>query len=180
MNRANFVALAYRLARVGLGPISGFEYWTLGRTAAAARQLAWYVDHVRHTTGAQQVDIVGHSMGGVVARYYVALLGGDGAVNNLVTLGSPHGGTDVSKFGVGHANRELLTGSKLVQRLAAAPAPQHTRIVTIVSHADALVPADTQADIAGAERVVFEDLGHVAMLGSRRVAAQVIARLGRG
>jgi triacylglycerol esterase/lipase EstA (alpha/beta hydrolase family) len=180
MNRANFVALAFRLARAQLGPISGFEYWTLGRTAAAARQLAWYVDQVRQDTGAAEVDLVGHSMGGVVARYYVALLGGDGAVKNLVTIGSPHGGTDVSKFGVGHANRELLTGSKLVQRLAAAPAPQHTRIVTILSRADALVPADTQADIAGAERVVFDDLGHVAMLGSRRVAAQVIARLGRG
>ena len=39
MNRANFVPLAFRLARAGLGPIVGFEYWTLGRTAAAARQL---------------------------------------------------------------------------------------------------------------------------------------------
>src|SRR3981081_3382788 len=36
MNLPNFVPLAYRLARAGLGPIVGFEYWTLGRTAAAA------------------------------------------------------------------------------------------------------------------------------------------------
>jgi len=47
MNRANFVPLAFRLARAGLGPIVGFEYWTLGRTAAAARQLAWFVEHVQ-------------------------------------------------------------------------------------------------------------------------------------
>jgi pimeloyl-ACP methyl ester carboxylesterase len=177
MNRANFVPLAYRLARAGLGPIYGFEYWTLGRTAAAARQLGWFVDQVREATGAAQVDIVGHSMGGVVAHYYVVLLGGDGPVHHLVTLGSPHMGTDVSRVGIGHPTRELLVGSKLVMRLAAASAPQRTKITTLLSHADALVPAAHQAPVPGAERIVYPDLGHVALLGSRRVARVVIERL---
>jgi pimeloyl-ACP methyl ester carboxylesterase len=177
MNRANFLPLAYRLARAGLGPIVGFEYWTLGRTAAAARQLAWFVEHVQTMTGSPQVDIIGHSMGGVVARYYVALGGGDGAVHRLITIGSPHGGTDISRIGVGHANRELFIGSKLVTRLAAAPRPQLTRLTTILSLADALVPAAQQAEIPGAERIVYDDLGHVAMLGSRRVAREIIHRL---
>ncbi len=84
MNRANFVPLAYRLARAGVGPIVGFEYWTLGRTAAAARQLGWFVDHVRSVTGSETVDVIGHSMGGVVARYYVTLAGGDGVVRRLI------------------------------------------------------------------------------------------------
>jgi pimeloyl-ACP methyl ester carboxylesterase len=177
MNRANFVPLAFRLARAGLGPIFGFEYWTLGRTAAAARQLGWFVDQVREGTGASEVDAIGHSMGGVVAHYYIALLGGDGAVRRLVTLGSPHAGTDASHAGIGHAPRELVVGSRLVSRLAAAPAPQRTRITTILSRADALVPAAAQAGVAGAERIVYDDLGHVALLGSRRVAREVIARL---
>jgi pimeloyl-ACP methyl ester carboxylesterase len=177
MNRANFVPLAFRLSRAGLGPIVGFEYWTLGRTAAAARQLAWFVEHVQATTGASQVDVIGHSMGGVVARYYVALLGGDGPVKNLVTIGSPHAGTDASAVGIGHATRELLVGSKLVTRLAAAPAPHTTRVCTIVSRADVLVPATHHAELAGAEHVVFDDLGHVALLGSRRVASEIISRL---
>jgi len=34
MNRANYLPLAYRMSRAGLGPIFGFEYWTLGRIAA--------------------------------------------------------------------------------------------------------------------------------------------------
>src|SRR5262245_35343470 len=164
MNRANFVPLAFRLARVGLGPIVGFEYWTLGRVAAGARQLAWFVEHVQATTGSPQVDIIGHSMGGVVGRYFVQLLGGDGAVANLVTIGSPHIGTDVSELGIGHPTRELMIGSTLVQRLAAAPAPRDTRVTMIFSHADALVPASTQMalDIPRSERIVYDDLGHVA------------------
>jgi len=177
MNRANFLPLAYRLSRAGLGPIVGFEYWTLGRTAAAARQLAWFVEHVQALTGSPQVDLIGHSMGGVVARYFVTLGGGDGAVHRLITIGSPHGGTDVSRVGIGHANRELVIGSKLVTRLAAAPRPQLTRVTTILSHGDALVPASAQAEIPGAERIVYDDLGHVAMLGSRRVAREIIHRL---
>ncbi|HEY5921037.1 MAG TPA: alpha/beta fold hydrolase [Kofleriaceae bacterium] len=179
MNRANFVPLAFRLARVGLGPIFGFEYWTLGRVAAGARQLAWFVEQVQAATGSPQVDIIGHSMGGVVGRYYVQLLGGDGAVAHLVTLGSPHIGTDVSELGIGHPARELVIGSTLVQRLAAAPAPLDTRVTMIFSHADALVPASTQdaLQIAHAERIVYDDLGHVALLGSRRVARDIITRL---
>jgi pimeloyl-ACP methyl ester carboxylesterase len=177
MNRANFLPLAFRLARAGLGPIYGFEYWTLGRTAAAARQLSWFVDQVQATTRAEQVDVIGHSMGGVVGRYYVALLGGDGPVANLVTLGSPHAGTDVAAVGIGHPRKELTAGSKLLKRLSVAPAPQHTRMLTILSRADALVPAERQGELPGADRLVYDDLGHVALLGSRRVAHEIAARL---
>jgi pimeloyl-ACP methyl ester carboxylesterase len=180
MNRANFVPLAYRLARAGQGPIFGFEYWTLGRIAAGARQLGWFVDEVRAQTGASSVDIIGHSMGGIVARYYVALAGGDGAVRHLITLGSPHSGTDLSGMGVGHPTRELLLGSKLCTRMAAAGPPQHTRMTSIWSRADALVPGARQPPIPGAEVILYDDLGHVSLLGSRRVARAILERLARG
>jgi pimeloyl-ACP methyl ester carboxylesterase len=179
MNRANFVPLAYRLARAGLGPIFGFEYWTLGRVAAGARQLGWFIDEVREATGAAQVDVIGHSMGGVVGRYYVALAHGDGIVRNLVTLGSPHAGTDLSAVGIGHPARELLLGSALLARLAAAPPPSSTRVTAIWSRADALVPGAWQTPLPGAEVIVYDDLGHVALLGSRRVAAEIAQRLAR-
>jgi hypothetical protein len=179
MNRANFLPLAYRLARAGLGPIFGFEYWTLGRTAAASRQLGWFVDQVREATGAAEVDLVGHSMGGVVARYYVTLAGGDGYVKNLITLGSPHGGTEISRIGIGHPTRELLLGSKLLARLAAAPPPRNTRMTLVWSRADALVPGARQIALPSSEVIMYDDLGHVALLGSRRVARDLIERLGR-
>ena len=179
MNRANFFALAYRLRAAGLGPVYGFEYWTLGRIAAGARQLGWFVDEVRAATGATEVDLVGHSMGGVVARYYVSLAGGDPFVRNVITLGSPHAGTDLGGLGIGHPARELVLGSKLIQRLGAAAPPSHAKLTNILSHADALVPAAQQPRIPYADRVEYEDLGHVALLGSRRVARTVIERLAR-
>jgi triacylglycerol esterase/lipase EstA (alpha/beta hydrolase family) len=178
MNRANFVVLGRRLAKAGLGPVFGFEYWTFGRVAAAARQLGWFVDQVREATGADQVDVIGHSMGGVVGLYYVTLAGGDGAVANLVTLGSPLQGTDVSAP-VGHAGRELVVGSKLMARLASATLPAKTKILTIWSKADNLVPGGSQKPLPGAEAITYDDLGHVTLLGSRRVASEIIERLSR-
>jgi hypothetical protein len=177
MNRANFLPLAYRLAKNDLGPIFGFEYWTLGRVAAGARQLGWFVDQVREATGAAEVDLIGHSMGGVVARYYVTFAGGDGRVRNLITLGSPHAGTDVSRLGIGHPTRELVLGSQLCARLAEAPPPQHTRMTLVWSRADALVPGAWQQALPSSEVIMYDDLGHVALLGSRRVAAEIVKRL---
>lgn len=176
MNRANFVLLGSRLAKAGIGPVFGFEYWTFGRVAAAARQLGWFVDQVREATGAEDVDVIGHSMGGVVGMYYVTLAGGDGAVNNLVALGSPLGGTDVSAP-LGHPGRELVIGSKLMTRLGGAPFPTKTKVTTIWSKADALVPGAAQRPLPGADTIVYDDLGHVALLGSRRVAREITTRL---
>ena len=177
MNRANFLPLARRLARAGLGPVLGFEYWTLGKTASAAKKLAAYVEEVRAATGAAEVDIIGHSMGGVVGRYFVQLGGGDAVVRNLITVGSPHAGTDVSAIGIGRPTKELFFGSTLLERMRSAPMPKHTRVTVIWSRSDGLVPGARQARMAGAEELVFDDLGHLSMLASKRVADAIIERL---
>lgn len=64
--------------------------------AASSRELATFVDDVRARTGAEQVDIVGHSQGGVVARQYLKFDGGADAVHTLVTLGATNHGTTFS------------------------------------------------------------------------------------
>jgi triacylglycerol esterase/lipase EstA (alpha/beta hydrolase family) len=176
MNRASMTPLAARLSAAGLGPVTGFEYWSLGKIASAARRLGEFVDEVRAATGAAQVDVVGHSMGGVVGRYYVVLGGGDGAVRDLVTIGSPHAGTGASLVGVGRPIRELTNGSTLLARLAAAPPPSRTKLTAIWSHADPLVRG-RDAHLDGADEIVFDDLGHISMLASRRVANAIITRL---
>jgi pimeloyl-ACP methyl ester carboxylesterase len=177
MGRANFIPLACRLAKAGLGPIVGFEYWTLGKTASAARKLGAFIDQLRAETGAAQVDVIGHSMGGVVGRYYVTLGGGDGAVANLVTIGSPHQGTDLAPVSIGRARMELLLGSSLMQRLAAAKRPAVTKLTVIWSRGDALVPGARAAHLDGVDELVYDEMGHITMLTSRVVADELITRL---
>lgn len=58
-----------------------------------------FVGQVLADTGAAEVDLVGHSQGGLVARYYVKYLGGDGEVDSLVMLGTPNYGTALANLG---------------------------------------------------------------------------------
>src|SRR5207253_349364 len=55
-----------------------------GDIAASAGQLASFVTRVRAATGAAKVDLVGHSQGGMMPRYYLKFLGGAALVNRLV------------------------------------------------------------------------------------------------
>jgi triacylglycerol lipase len=72
----------------GLIGVYGLDY-----IQRSAGQLAAFVDRVLAETGASRVDIVGHSQGGLMPRYYVKELGGDAKVDDLVGLAPSNHGT---------------------------------------------------------------------------------------
>lgn len=67
----------------------------IGDIAQSAQQLAAFVDQVLNATGADQVDIVGHSQGGMMPRYYLKYLGGSWRVHTLVGLAPSNHGTTI-------------------------------------------------------------------------------------
>ena len=69
-------------------PIQG-----VGDIAASAAELATFVDTVLAATGASKVDLVGHSQGGMMPRYYINVLGGAGKVADFVALAPSNYGT---------------------------------------------------------------------------------------
>jgi triacylglycerol esterase/lipase EstA (alpha/beta hydrolase family) len=72
----------------GLGLIDG-----LGSITDSAQQLSDEVDKVLAATGAAKVDIVGHSQGGMMPRYYLKFLGGAAKTNALVGIAPDNHGT---------------------------------------------------------------------------------------
>jgi triacylglycerol esterase/lipase EstA (alpha/beta hydrolase family) len=64
-----------------------------GDIAASAAQLATFVNTVLTATGASKVDLVGHSQGGMMPRYYLNFLGGASKVNDFVALAPSNYGT---------------------------------------------------------------------------------------
>jgi pimeloyl-ACP methyl ester carboxylesterase len=85
----NFLVLRTYLAAHGVGTFASFSYgWRLDYQRLAAR-LADAVDALRAATGAPEVDVVGHSLGGLVARYLLEIAPRT-PVRTLVTLGSPY------------------------------------------------------------------------------------------
>lgn len=88
-------------------------HWGITDIGDSAKELATFVDSVRTHTGSSQVDIVGHSQGGVVARQYLKFEGGADAsnpsqnkVHSLVSLGATNHGTT---FGGLQANAQMLS-----------------------------------------------------------------------
>jgi pimeloyl-ACP methyl ester carboxylesterase len=66
--------------------------------AENAQTLKQYIAQVKQTTGAEQVDLVAHSMGGLISRYYIDRLMPQRDVAQLIMLGSPHGGSDCASL----------------------------------------------------------------------------------
>ncbi|SCL23823.1 lipase family alpha/beta hydrolase [Micromonospora inyonensis] len=137
----------YQLPGLGLGDI-----------AASARSFSGYVAQVRANTGAAKVDLVAHSEGGLVSRYYLKYLGGTGSVGRLSTLGSPHYGTyiaDIATFlGLGDcigivACQQMAIGSAFLNDLNAGDdTPGTVRYTTIRTLQDELVRPTQNATLA--------------------------------
>jgi triacylglycerol esterase/lipase EstA (alpha/beta hydrolase family) len=67
--------------------------YATGEISQSAMQLESFVNEVLASTGATKVDLVGHSQGGMMPRYYIKNLGGASTVNTLVGLAPSNHGT---------------------------------------------------------------------------------------
>ena len=154
-------ALGDRLRRAGrevvLVPPVGDN---TGDLAAQARALDT-VARARLAAGAPSVDVVGYSAGGVVTRIWAARLGGAAVARRIVTLGSPHHGTDVAGLAAGAlgvgcptACRQLAPGADLLRGLPDAPTGPHW--VSIWSGTDELVSPPASARLTGAVDVELQ------------------------
>lgn len=71
-----------------------------GEIRNSAKELSAFVDEVLAATGASQVDLVGHSQGGMMPRYYLKYLGGAAKTHALVGLSPSNHGTTVDGIGI--------------------------------------------------------------------------------
>ncbi len=124
--------------------------------------------------GAPSVDVVGYSAGGVVSRIWVADLDGDAIARRVVTLGSPHGGTEVARLAAGLgagscplACRQLATGSDLLDALPQAPTGP--RWVSIWTADDDVVVPSTASRLDGAVNIELQQVCADARVGHGRL-----------
>jgi pimeloyl-ACP methyl ester carboxylesterase len=147
----------------------------------AAARLKTTVEAICAQTGYDRIHVVGHSMGGIIARYYVQCLGGDERVHTLVTLGSPHAGTRAAHLFPRGVCRQLRPGSDVVADLA-APAPGcRTRFVAFWSDLDALIVPTRSARLdhpdLSARNVFVPRVGHMSLPIDSRVTREIAATL---
>jgi pimeloyl-ACP methyl ester carboxylesterase len=181
-NRSIFTLLRRALRRRGFGRVITLNYSPLTQDIrGVAARLAALVEKTCEETGYERVHVIGHSLGGIVARYYVQRMGGDRRVHTLCTLGSPHAGTYAARLWPGGVVRQLRPGSELMQELASPAAGCRTRFVAFWSDLDQLIVPQRAAaldhpDLA-ARNVPLRGVGHMSLPISGQVVHEIATLL---
>ena len=182
-NRSGWFLLDRTLRHAGFTSVHTLNYVAWGREGVPelAARLARRVDEIRALTGADKVHVVGHSMGGVLLRYYVQELGGDQFVDTAVTIASPHEGTVAAMVGAGAGARDLRPGSKVMRRLAAGVRRTEVRWVAFYSNLDVLIQPAPSAMLRHpamrATNILVKDQGHLTIMMAPVVARSVVDQL---
>jgi pimeloyl-ACP methyl ester carboxylesterase len=136
-----------------------------------ARQLARLVERIPHGT---RIHLVGHSLGGLVARWYVQEMGGHTRVAQTISLATPFGGTRLAERLRLFVGNDLHSASEVLARLregAHGCAVPHT---SIAGTADRIVSTPEHARFANGEVLVLPGRGHNTLLFDREAIDAIV------
>ena len=128
-----------------------------------------------------KIDIVGHSMGGLIGLYYVKKLGGHDKVRKLVMMGTPLGGTWSALLGVATvglmspSSWQILPRSSFLEELKRGALPPSVRYYSIAAERDWVCPPASTV-LEGARQLAVP-LGHSSLVVSGEVYRHVIGAL---
>jgi triacylglycerol lipase len=157
--RRRLEAAGHSVASVSLVP----PYTSMGKLVPLLNQR---IEEVCAETGSKQVTLVGHSMGGLICRSYLARHGIE-RVDRLFTLATPHAGSMLAKVGIGQNSREMTPGSLWLCDMATEP--MKIPAVSLRNPYDNYVMPQDNQRLPGARDVELPAVGHIAMLYDERV-----------
>ncbi len=144
--------------------------------ARIARKLRTLVAQLPHHA---RVHLVGHSLGGLVARYYVQELGGAERVVQTISIASPFFGTRHAKLFPYLVGKDLHEHSDVLERLRAKAHDHDVPHLSLVAEADRVVIPETSAMFPAGEVVSFRDRGHNSLLYDTRSISLIVDRVRR-
>lgn len=106
------------------------------------------IERILAQTAWKEIDIVAHSMGGLIGLYYIKKLGGHARVRRMITLGTPYRGTWLALAGIATmgllsaSSWQLLPGSDFLDDLHREPIPAGVEVCSIAAQRDWLCPPE--------------------------------------
>ena len=159
-------ARGYRVFTIDQPPFASID--TMGDL------LAERVDEVLRITGAAQLTLVAHSMGGLICRAYLRGHGGD-KIDQLITMGSPHQGTFHARLARGANGLQMRSGNvwlaSLGESLVGIP------FTSIYSIHDTIIAPQDSSVVVGADNIQLSAVGHVSMPSGAVARAALITAL---
>lgn len=151
----------------GYTDLYSFTYDSFQSNAATAEDVKAQVIKIKEETGSPRVDIVAHSMGGLSTRYFIKNLGGNGMVDDWVSLAGPNHGTlaayDPACIFV--SCTEMKPGSDFLNALNAGDETfGKVNYNTLYSAVDGTIIPFESTILEGANNVQTADVDHISLL----------------
>ena len=164
-----------RVANLPVGPLH------IQDIRKSARALNEALDGIAREHEADFVDVVGHSMGGLIAAYLLKRLDCGRRIRRVVTLGTPHLGAPAALAGVlafGLVSRaiwQMVPRSTFLGDLYDRPVPENSELISIAAQGDALVPVSRTRlpERPGHGNLTAEVSSHIDLLLSSNVSELV-------
>lgn len=172
---AIWIPLAKRLRDRGYVNQVTVPHWpSFGDIRDYAAAAAYRTQKLQAQTGAKEVEVIGHSMGGLVLRYFIKHLGGDKVVSHYVSFGTPQHGTVIGKLWPCTSTDQMLPNSDFLNELNAGDeTPGRVKYTSIRTNTDEIVLSVTSPVLEGAENFLVPTAMHLEMVWDPR--AQKIA-----
>jgi triacylglycerol lipase len=187
-NKSNWLFLKRYLRGAGFERVHALNYNPFRNDIPElAERCAERAAELKAHFGVPRIHIIGHSLGGIIARYAVQVVGLEG-VSVCISVASPHNGVRLARYGslvaeLGplDAGLQLRPDSPVMALLHRTARPLPTQFVAYYSNLDLVVPARRamilEPELA-ATNILVKDQGHLSIMLSRRLAASVVDQLG--
>jgi triacylglycerol esterase/lipase EstA (alpha/beta hydrolase family) len=164
------------LEQRGFGPVYALSYGPpLASIEHFADQVATRIGDIADATGASQVVLVGHSMGGLVARAYLRQYGG-AKVRRLITIGTPHHGSMHAWMMAGMSLAQMRPSNAWLATLNGIA--DGVPVASIWSWHDSMVTPQTSSRIEWGDNIVLAGVAHNALLDDPDVWEKTVAQIG--
>lgn len=135
------------------------------------------VESLRHQTGAQQIAVLAHSMGGLATRVWMKVHG-TARVARVLTLGTPHVGTRLATWSHTANGRQMRWHSPWLKELARGEPVANLQLIRIaLTPQDNIVYPQREQVLPGVPVTVFEGRGHIQLCYDKAVINWVLQQL---
>ena len=170
-------AMARRLHRAG-HPVMRLNLEPLfAPIDSYAPQIEQAVTELCRLSGAAKVALIGHSMGGLAIRAWMRAYG-SARVERVITLGTPHAGTQIARISRTPNGRQMVWRSDWLQELGKSETAATRKLLRIaLTPQDHIVYPQREQVLPGVPVTMFNGLGHLELCRSRAVMAWVLQQL---
>ncbi len=174
LNRSCWFVTKLRLRLMGFTNLHSINLTPLSDIETLTEKVALKVDSLRHACNCEKVHLVGHSMGGVIARNFIQIRGGANKVEQCVIFGTPNKGSKLAPFAVTRLAEAVIPKCEFLENLNKKAFPKKVAVSNIYSRHDNLVIPYDSSMTGKVKDIELLGVGHNTLLYDNTVFNHIV------